>query len=110
MGEDVDFSHRVFLHYGEPLLTASSGMIVHHHVKGKRLVDDMKYCAARFYNTAIIRMNFRKYRPYRLVPFIWELRIGFVLEMIFRKVSPKDIFLGYIAYRKALRAVKEASN
>jgi glycosyltransferase involved in cell wall biosynthesis len=102
LGEDYDFSHRVFLRYGVPLLVASSGVVVHHNVSGGRIVDGIKRCAALFHNTAIIRMNFRQYRCYRLLPFLWELRIGMILSMLMQKKNPLDICRGYIEYRKAL--------
>jgi glycosyltransferase involved in cell wall biosynthesis len=107
MGEDYDFSHRVFLRYGEPLLVASSGTLVHHNAGGGRIADDVKRCAAVFYNTAIIRANFRKYRNYKLPPFLWELRVGMVLSMLMQKKGPLNICRGYIAYRKALGAKNE---
>jgi glycosyltransferase involved in cell wall biosynthesis len=108
LGEDYDFSHRVFLRYGTPLLIAQAGSVVHHNVIGGRIADDIKRCAAMFYNTAIIRMNFRKYRRYRLLPFLWELRIKMILRMsivtLMQKKSPLDICRGYIEYGKALSA------
>jgi glycosyltransferase involved in cell wall biosynthesis len=99
-GEDYDFSHRIFLRYGEPLLVASSGCVVHHNAGGGRIPDHVNFCAARFHNTAIIRENFGKYRSYRLLPFIWELRVGMVLSMLAQKISPNDIWRAYRAYKR----------
>lgn len=100
-GEDYDFSHRIFLRYGEPLLVATSGCVVHHKVKGGRIADSVNFCAAQLYNTNLIRENFRKYRPYRLLPFIWEQRVGMVMSMLTQKISLSDIWRGYRAYRKS---------
>jgi glycosyltransferase involved in cell wall biosynthesis len=99
-GEDYDFSHRIFLRYGVPLLVTSSGCVVHHNVAGGRIADRVKLCAAKFYNTNLIRVNFKKYRPYRLLPFVWEMRVGLVLSMLAQKNSLFDIWRGYRAYRR----------
>ncbi len=99
--EDVDFSHRVFLHYEQPLLVSSSGMFIHHSAPGGRL-DKRKMCAAIFYNTKVIRDNFNKYTHYRSLPFIWGQRICRTLGLLAMGYSASDIFNGYMDYRKAL--------
>jgi hypothetical protein len=103
LGEDYDFSHRVFLHYSDPLMIASSGLVVHQNAGGGRIADTVKRTAAAFYNTAIIRYNFNRYRHYGLLPFIRELRFGMILSMLMQKISPLDICRGYILYKRALR-------
>jgi glycosyltransferase involved in cell wall biosynthesis len=100
-GEDYDFSHRVFLRYGEPLLVASSGCVVHHNFGGGRISGQAEFCALKFYNTIVILENFKKYRRYRTLPFIWEQRIGMILSMLAQRVSPSDIWRGYRMYRKS---------
>jgi glycosyltransferase involved in cell wall biosynthesis len=102
-GEDYDLSHRVFLHYKEPLLIASSGFVVHHPAKGGRIADNGKKAAAMFYNTAVIRTNFRKYGNYGLLSFIWELRFGLIISMFEQGMAAADICRGYFLYRRALR-------
>jgi glycosyltransferase involved in cell wall biosynthesis len=105
-GEDVDFSHRVFLRYGDPLLVASGGSTVHYNSASDRNVRIAGKCAAMFYNTAVIRENFVRFRKYRLLPFLWELRIGLVLSMIAQGTKLSDILKGYSMYRKIINSSK----
>jgi GT2 family glycosyltransferase len=104
--EDIDFSHRVFLRYGAPLLVASSGFAVHYNLSGGRYINVAGKCASMFYNTAVLRENFVKFRRYRLLPFLWELRIGLVLSMIAQRMKLSDILKGYSMYRKAINGSK----
>jgi GT2 family glycosyltransferase len=105
-GEDVDFSHRVFLRYGAQLLVASSGFAVHYNSSNGRHGDQAERCAAIFYNTAVMRANFIKFRAYKLLSFLWELRIGLVLSMIAQRMRFSDILKGYSMYRKAINNSK----
>jgi GT2 family glycosyltransferase len=105
-GEDYDFSHRVFLRYGAQLLVASSGFAVHYNSSGGRYVHKVEECAAMFYNTAVIRENFAEFRRYRLLPFLWELRVGLILSMIMQRTRLYNILKGYSMYRKAINISK----
>lgn len=103
LGEDMDFSHRVLLHFRKSLLVVPSGGVTHYAVEGGRL-DRVRMNAAIFYNSKIIRDNFNNYvSRYKLPQFLWEQRILRVLLMFDGGSSICEIIAGYIAYRKALR-------
>jgi hypothetical protein len=103
LGEDYDFSHRVWLRYGEPLLIAVSGCVVHHNAKTARIPKGPDKAAAVYYNTARIRDGFKAYRPYKLLPFLWELRAGQTLSLLMQGIRPLDLIRGYLKSRKARR-------
>jgi GT2 family glycosyltransferase len=103
MGEDVDFSHRVALKFGEPLLVVPEGHVVHHNSSGGRIGGERARIAAMYYNTKIIRENFTKYAEYGLLPFLWEQRVGRTIAMLAGGYSFADMAGGYLDYRKALR-------
>jgi len=106
-GEDADFSHRVFLHYGEPLIIASEGHVVHHSSPGGRTGSDgVRLFAMHFYNTKIIRDNFKEYGKYGVMSFLWELRIRRPIFLLAGGYRFKDLIRGYLDYRKALREEK----
>lgn len=98
LGEDVDLSHRVFLHYDLPLLISSLGLVVHHNISGGRL-DKRKMAASIFYNSKIIRDNFNKYTQYRYISFLWGQRFCRVLGLLSMGYSIDDIAKGYCDYR-----------
>lgn len=54
MGEDVEFSHRVFLRFGRPLEVPAKGTVVHHEVPGGRGRMDENRMAMVFYNRYIV--------------------------------------------------------
>jgi GT2 family glycosyltransferase len=101
-GEDYDFSHRVWLRYGYPLLISVSGCAVHHNAPAARVPNGPDKMAAIYYNTARIRDGFKAYRPYKLPPFLWELRVGLTLSLLMRGMNPLDLMRGYLKARKAL--------
>ena len=103
LGEDADFSHRVLLRFREPLVIASAGHVVHQNSSGGRIESNSAMCSAFYYNTRLIRENFKEYRKYSLTSFLWELRIGKSLLMFACGYRVRDIIHGYIDYRKALR-------
>jgi glycosyltransferase involved in cell wall biosynthesis len=104
LGEDCDFSHRVWLCYGYPLLISVSGCVVHHNVSTARMSNGPNKAAMMYYNTARIRDNFRVYRPYKLPPFLWEMRVGLTLSLLLMHgISPLDLIRGYLKARKARR-------
>lgn len=103
LGEDMDFSHRVLLHFREPLLIISGGGVIHHAAEGGRL-DRVSMNASIFYNMKIIRDNFNSYGvKYLLLPFLWEQRVLRVLRMYAGGSGIREIIAGYRAYRRALR-------
>jgi GT2 family glycosyltransferase len=99
--EDVDFSHRVFLHFSRPLLVSGSGLVVHHAAPGQRIYG-RRFLAARYYNMAKIRRNYMKYKKYPLLPFIWEFRIGETLTMLWSGAKIIDIVAAYKMARQEL--------
>jgi glycosyltransferase involved in cell wall biosynthesis len=104
IGEDYDFSHRVWLYYGKPLLISISGFVVHHNVQAARISNGPVKAAAIYYNTARIRDGFRVYRPYKLLPFLWELRVGRTLSLLLMYgIRPLDLIRGYLKARRARR-------
>ncbi|HOI81952.1 MAG TPA: glycosyltransferase family 2 protein [Synergistales bacterium] len=50
LGEDIEFSHRVFIKYGEPLRIAEKGMLVHRPSPVSRFSINERYVAARILN------------------------------------------------------------
>lgn len=102
-GEDYDFSHRTKLHFNEPLLILPKGLVVHHNVVGGR-VDGVRKAASCYYNSAIIRNNFNKYKSdYGIFPFIWEQRIGRTLSLLVEGLTTNELYEGYKMYRKAIK-------
>lgn len=53
-GEDIEFSHRVFLKYGEPLRIAEKGMLVHRPSPTQRFRMDESAVATRILNRYLI--------------------------------------------------------
>lgn len=103
LGEDMDFSHRVWLRFREPLLVVQEGGVVHHAAEGGRL-DRVKTAAAYFYNSKIIRDSFNGCGGrYGLLPFLWEQRVLRALRMFEGGLSVKEIITGYQLYRAALK-------
>ncbi|MDR1581250.1 MAG: glycosyltransferase [Synergistaceae bacterium] len=108
LGEDYDFSHRVWLRYGEPLLISISGFAVHHNAQTARMPKGPDKAAAFYYNTARIRDGFKAYRPYKLPPFLWELRAGLTLSLLMQGMSPLDLIRGCLKARRARRETARA--
>jgi GT2 family glycosyltransferase len=106
LGEDVDFSHRVMLHFGESLLVASGAHVVHHNSAGGRISGDTRRASAFYHNTRIVRDNFNKYRKYGVLPFLWEQRIGRTIAMLVGGYSVRDMISGYMDYKRAWRDYK----
>jgi GT2 family glycosyltransferase len=106
-GEDYDFSHRVWLYYGEPLLISACGCVVHHNAQTARVPKGPDKVAAIYYNTARIRDNFKAYRPYKLSPFLWELRAGLTLPLLMQGIRPLDLIRGYLRSMRARREYRE---
>lgn len=102
LGEDVDFSHRVLLHYGEPLMVIPGALVVHHNALGGRIVDKRQRAAAVFYNSALIRDNFLRYKKYGLVSFLREYRVGRVLSMLANGYGIGEVVGGYRDAKKML--------
>lgn len=58
LGEDLDFSHRVFLRYEQPLMVTNSGYVIHHAAAGGSRNIGADRVAATIFNRALIRKNF----------------------------------------------------
>ncbi len=100
MWEDVDFSHRVFLHYREPLLVVNGPEVIHIPAQGDRFIDKANQLAIFLYNSYLIRENFKHYAPYKVLPFIWECRIGRFWAQIAGGCRLRGFIAGYNKYRK----------
>lgn len=61
LGEDVDFSHRVMLEFGQPLMIANGGYVVHHATPGDSRGTGINKIAAYYHNAELIRRNFSSY-------------------------------------------------
>lgn len=104
MGEDYDFSHRVMLHFKEPLLICSGGYIIHIAATtgGNRTVGSNRV-AATFFNMYLIRNNFSKYKKMPISAFIWQL-LGSTLALLSTGAGLSDLIHGV---QKAISAMKE---
>lgn len=58
LGEDVDFSHRIFLRYKQPLMVTNGGYVIHHSAAGGDRNIGANRVAATIFNRIIIRKNF----------------------------------------------------
>lgn len=102
LAEDVDFSHRVMLHFKEPLIIADCSYSVHHSSPGGRISEECRMMAAVYYNTRIIKDNFGRYKRCCMLPFLWEQRIGRTVAVIAGGYALRSVARGYIEYRKAI--------
>lgn len=50
LGEDIEFSHRVFLHYGHPLFLAEKGKVIHKPAPESRFSESERFIASKLYN------------------------------------------------------------
>lgn len=108
--EDVDFSHRVFLHYKKPLLVVGGAFAVHHETAGIRNKGDaVSFIAQGFYNSYLLKENFSEYRRVPPCSFFWEQRIARFFVLLAGGYKPSTIFKGFKEYRKALRQNCSAS-
>lgn len=101
--EDHDFTHRLFLHYGQPLIVANGGQVIHHKYGGRRFEEDWRRPACFFYNTWRARENFLRYKKYPLLPFLWSMRIGLPFFLLRQGFNFSVIMRGYLEYKKAAR-------
>ncbi|MDR3254961.1 MAG: glycosyltransferase [Synergistaceae bacterium] len=105
LGEDVDFSHRVMLEFGQPLMVARGGFVVHRAEPGSRLRGSAR-AAAFFYNPALIRRNFKEYgKRFGFLHCAWG-SIGTVLYLLFVGCSPLDILRGAWMARQEMKKTK----
>jgi len=56
LAEDIEFSHRVYKHYGRPLMVAEKGRVVHHAVSGERVAGTDAKAAMVFYNRYLVML------------------------------------------------------
>ena len=54
LGEDIEFSHRVFLRYGQPLRLAERGKVIHRPSPKARFSTTEKLVATKFYSRYLI--------------------------------------------------------
>jgi len=84
MSEDVEFSHRVFLYFGTPLLVPSGGYVIHHEVPEARDHASEKKIAMFFYNRYLVMQTASARAPlWGRVAFGWNIMRRF-LNMVFR--------------------------
>lgn len=81
-GEDVEFSHRVFLHYGKPLFIAKQGFIFHRHPKAGLSEMTESKLAMMFLSRYLI-MNVASIRS----PVLGRLGFGFTVLKRFIKMG-----------------------
>lgn len=99
--EDLDFSHRVFLRYKQPLMVAHSGYVIHHAAPGGARNIGANRVAAGIFNNAIIRQNFESLGArFGTVATAWA-ELGDLLAVI-RSARLADIRLGRKKAHEAL--------
>lgn len=110
--EDIDFSHRVFLHFKRPLMIIDSPAVFHLPDKSSRYEDPSARVAMYLFNTWLIRENFKRYADYPIVPFIWAMRIGGMLSTYAAtaRCGLSDLYRGWKRYRQERRRVLEADS
>ena len=100
MGEDYDFSHRVFLHFKDPLLITNGGYMVHCPEIGER-ANPNNYVASTFYNRSIIKENFfRCGKKISSLAFFWSA-IGSTVFLLSKRVPLLTIYKGIRESQKA---------
>lgn len=105
LGEDVDFSHRIMLAFGQPLMIASGGYIVHHASSGGARSSGINKIAACFFNPWLIRNNFKKYgKKFNWFRCLWST-IGTILDLMRNGNSIASIKKGYDLAKEASRKV-----
>jgi hypothetical protein len=106
LGEDFDFSHRVMMEFGQPLMVASGGLVVHHSAKGGRITGS-KRAAAHFFNPSHIRNNFKQYgERYSFLHRVWAA-FGTILFLIHFGCSVGDIVKGAAMALKEMKGEKK---
>lgn len=106
LGEDVDFSHRVMLHFKEPLLIADSGRVIHHAASGggREKPNDDKI-SSYFFNGSLIRNNFKKYgEKFKLFFIAWS-NTGTILMLSKDCITPSKIYKCCQRARKQLAII-----
>ncbi|MEA4951923.1 MAG: glycosyltransferase [Aminivibrio sp.] len=74
MGEDVEFSHRVFLRFGRPLEVPARGKVIHHEAPQGRSGIDEKRIAMFFYNRYIImRLSSQRAPLWGRIAYGWNM-------------------------------------
>ena len=116
MSEDVEFSHRVFLHFSTPLLVHSVGYVIHHEAPQARDRTDEKRIAMFFYNRYLVMQTASVRAPlWGRVAFSWNIMRRF-LKMALRygfRVTGKGFVLAVRQIhedKKNKRSVKKTSN
>lgn len=64
MGEDVEFSHRVFLRYKRPLDIISDGYVIHHMAEGARIPGNANRIASTFFNRYLLMLAASERGPF----------------------------------------------
>lgn len=112
--EDIDLTHRVFLHYKLPLLVIPGPVVIHlptnsgrgrvaDQSKGSnaRLIDSSRGFAVQFYNGWILHRNFSRYVRYST--FTKDLMMMLVA---IKNRRLKNCIEGYKMYKKARKEIE----
>lgn len=101
MGEDYDFSHRVFLHFKQPLLITNGGYMVHCPQSGERATP-VNYVASVYYNRSIIKENFVKCgKKVSSLAYLWSA-LGSTIFLLSKRVPLSVLYKGFMEARKAI--------
>lgn len=74
VGEDVEFSHKIFLHYGFPLIIFPEGRVRHHPWPGERNPLNEENIAMLFYNRYLLMTLASRRGPLRgRISFGWNI-------------------------------------
>jgi hypothetical protein len=107
LGEDVDFSHRVTLEFGKPLMVAHGCPIIHHAATGTR-ISGANQAAAHFFNQALIRNNFKRYgQKFSFFHVLWGT-IGTVLLLFNAGCNLTDMLRGAKMAKREMKKIKDS--
>lgn len=110
LGEDVDFSHRVMLEFGQPHMIAPQGYVVHHAASGGGRNIGLNKIAAHFFNPRLMRQNFAAYgKRFALRHRLWAA-IGTILLLLHGRCSPFAIARGARLAQKELARISKTTS
>ena len=109
LGEDVDFSYRIFKKYPDSLYIADSGYVIHHAASGGERTKGKNDVAARLYLRWTLASYVSEVKKFVIPCCIWtclgEILFMFAMNVLLRKEISFAVFIQGI--KDAFRAVKE---
>ena len=109
LGEDADFSYRIFKKYPDSLYIADSGYVIHHAASGGERTKGKNDVAARLYLRWTLASYVSEVKKFVIPCCIWtclgEILFMFAMNVLLRKEISFAVFIQGI--KDAFRAVKE---